>query len=47
MNISIFIDHEIIFRNFIHPGVFDEICKEFNVKFIFPEKYSKRFARLD
>ena len=44
MNISIFIDYEIIFRNFIHSGVFDEICKEFNVKFIFPEKYSKRFA---
>ena len=47
MNILIFIDHEIIFRNFIHPGVFDEICKEFNVKFIFPEKDSKRFANLD
>ena len=47
MNILIFIDHEIIFRNFIHPGVFDEICKEFNVKFIFPEKNNKRFADLD
>ena len=47
MNILIFIDHEIIFRNFIHPGVFDEICKEFNVKFIFPEKDNKRFADLD
>ena len=47
MNILIFIDHEIIFRNFIHPGVFDEKCKEFNVKFIFPEKNNKRFADLD
>ena len=47
MNILIFIDHEIIFRNFIHPGVFDEICKVYNVKFIFPEKDNKRFADLD
>ena len=47
MNILIFIDHEIIFRNFIYPGVFDEICKEFNVKFIFPEKDNKRFTDLD
>ena len=46
MNILIFIDHEIIFRNFIFPKVFDDICKKFNVKFVLPEENNKRINDL-
>ena len=42
--ISIFIDHDIIFRNFIFNGAFDKINKNNKLTYIFPEHGNKRFS---
>ena len=41
--ISIFIDHDIIFRNFVFNGAFEEISKNNKLTYIFPEHDNKRF----
>ena len=45
--ILIFIDHEIVFRNFVYPKTFDKLSKSFNVVFVFPEENNKRFNEIN
>ena len=41
-NIGIFIDHDIIIRNFINTKIFEKLNSSFNLIFFFPENYKKR-----
>ena len=41
-NLGIFIDHDIIIRNFIKTKVFNSLSQEYNLIFFFPNKYKKR-----
>ena len=42
--ISVFIDHDIIFRNFIFTPAFKDLESKFDVEYVFPEKNNKRFT---
>ena len=41
-NIGIFIDHDIIIRNFICTKIFDKLNTEFNLIYFFPSNFKKR-----
>lgn len=42
MKILVFIDHDIIIRHFLHSHVFDELVRQHDVVFVFPEIGHKR-----
>ena len=42
MKILVFVDHDIIIRHFLHSHVFDELVRQHDVVFVFPEAGHKR-----
>lgn len=42
MKILIFVDHDIIVRHFLHSHIFDELVRQHDVVFVFPETGHKR-----
>ena len=44
MKILVFIEHDIMIRHFLHSHVFDELVRQHDVIFIFPEKGHKRVS---
>lgn len=42
MKILVFVDHDIIIRHFLHSHVFDELVRQHDVVFVFPEIGHKR-----
>jgi hypothetical protein len=44
MKILIFVDHDIMVRHFLHSHVFDELVRQHDVVFVFPEAGHKRIT---
>ncbi len=44
MKILVFVDHDIIIRHFLHSHVFDELVRQHDVVFVFPEIGHKRIT---
>ena len=43
----IFIDADIIYRHFINSNIFEDLIKNHNVEFVFPEKGNKRMGEVN
>ena len=45
-NIGIFIDHDIIIRNFINTKIFEQLDSNYNLIYFFPQIIKKEFLQI-